>query len=318
MKPRIPSIGKAIQMALQLDLFSDFLVPDKLRPVPAKTPVPAASPLKDIVLRDEQRPATPPSPIPPSSSPPPSTFVNTSNKRRILIQDYLLEYDLQRSKRRSIGFLINEDGLRITAPRWVTIADIETAIQEKQAWILRKLTERRERTQRQLEPTMHWQDGAKLPYLGGEITLRIAPASVSGTHFQSEQAELIINLPADAGEQQLKDRVQAWLQQEAKRVFNERLPVFAEKLNVRYQSMALSAAATRWGSCTSQGKIRLNWRLIHFSPMIIDYVIAHELAHLREMNHSPRFWATVQSVFPDFEVARNTLRQHASADLPVF
>ncbi|MFZ6758050.1 M48 family metallopeptidase [Undibacterium sp. Ji50W] len=304
MKPRIPSIGKAIQMALQLDLFSDFLVPDKLRPAPAVPPTPA----KDKIQRDEVRPLTPP----------PSTFVNTSNKRRILIQDYLLEYDLQRSKRRSIGFLINEDGLRITAPRWVTIADIETAIQEKQSWILRKLTERRERTQRQLEPKMHWKDGAKLPYLGGEIALQIAPASISGTHFLADQGTLIINLPADAGEQQLKDRVQSWLQQEAKRVFNDRLPVFAEKLNVRYQSMALSAATTRWGSCTSQGKIRLNWRLIHFSPMIIDYVIAHELAHLREMNHSPRFWATVQSVFPDFELARDKLRQHASADLPAF
>lgn len=304
MKPRIPSIGKAIQMALQLDLFSDFLVPDKLRPAPSSPPTPA----KDSIQKDEVRP----------SAPPPSTFVNTSNKRRILIQDYLLEYDLQRSKRRSIGFLINEDGLRITAPRWVTIADIETAIHEKQSWILRKLTERRDRTQRQLEPKMHWKDGAKLPYLGGEITLQIAPASVSGTHFLADQGTLIINLPANAGEQQLKDRVQAWLQQEAKRVFNERLPVFAEKLNVRYQSMALSAATTRWGSCTSQGKIRLNWRLIHFSPMIIDYVVAHELAHLREMNHSPRFWATVQSVFPDFELARNKLRQHASADLPAF
>ncbi|MFZ6720914.1 M48 family metallopeptidase [Undibacterium sp. Ji49W] len=304
MKPRIPSIGKAIQMALQLDLFSDFLVPDKLRPAPASPPTPA----KDSIQKDEVRP----------SVPPPSTFVNTSNKRRILIQDYLLEYDLQRSKRRSIGFLINEDGLRITAPRWVTVADIETAIHEKQSWILRKLTERRDRTQRQLEPKMHWKDGAKLPYLGGEITLQIAPASVSGTHFLADQGTLIINLPSDAGEQQLKDRVQAWLQQEAKRVFNERLPVFAEKLNVRYQSMALSAATTRWGSCTSQGKIRLNWRLIHFSPMIIDYVVAHELAHLREMNHSPRFWATVQSVFPDFELARNKLRQHASADLPAF
>lgn len=296
-------MGKAIQMALQLDLFSDFLVPDKLRP---STPPP----------RDT---ATPDKPEFAGTAPqPPSTYVNTSNKRRILIQDYLLEYDLQRSKRRSIGFLINEDGLRITAPRWVTLADIETAIRDKQSWILRKLTERRERAQRQLEPKMEWKDGAKLPYMGSEIILRVAPSSLSGTHFEPTQAELIISLPGDAGEQQLKDRVQAWLQQEARRVFNERLSVFAEKLNVRYHSMALSAATTRWGSCTSQGKIRLNWRLIHFSPMIIDYVVAHELAHLREMNHSPRFWATVQSVFPDFEIARNTLRQHASADLPAF
>ncbi len=294
-------------MALQLDLFSDFLVPDKLRPsTTLPPPIKRDTPALDKPTLPETRPQ------------PPSTYVNTSNKRRILIQDYLLEYDLQRSKSRNLGFLINEDGLRVTSPRWVTIADIETAIQEKQSWILRKLTERRERTQRQLEPKMHWQDGAKLPYLGGEITLRIAPASVSGAHFEADRAELVISLPADAGEQQLKDRVQAWLQQEAKRVFNERLPVFAEKLNVHSQGMSLSSATTRWGSCTSQGKIRLNWRLIHFSPMIIDYVVAHELAHVREMNHSPRFWATVQSVFPDFETARNTLRQHASTDLPAF
>jgi hypothetical protein len=311
MKPSIPSIGKAIQLALQLDLFSDFLVPDRLRSTPSTPKLP---PQADKSRPDTVLPVTPVT----STATPPSTFVNTSNKRRILINDYLLEYDLQRSKRRSIGFLINEDGLRITAPRWVTIADIEQAIREKQAWILRKLTERRERTQRQLEPKMQWKDGAKLPFMGGEVSLRIAPASISGTHFLTDENILIINLPADAGEQQLKDRVQAWLQQEAKRVFNDRLPVFAEKLNVRYHSMALSAATTRWGSCTSQGKIRLNWRLIHFSPMIIDYVIAHELAHLREMNHSPRFWATVQSVFPDFELARNKLKQHASADLPAF
>lgn len=238
--------------------------------------------------------------------------------RRVLLQDSWLPYQLQRSKRRSIGFLINEDGLRITAPRWVTIAEIEKAIHEKQTWILRKLAERRELTARRLRPAMQWCDGAKLPYLGSEITLRITPASANGTHFRHEASELMINLPHDASEQQLKDRVQAWLQLEARREFNQRLPIFAEKLNVRYHSMALSAATTRWGSCTSQGKIRLNWRLIHFSPQIIDYVVAHELAHLREMNHSPRFWATVQSVFPDFEIARHQLRQHVSADLPEF
>jgi predicted metal-dependent hydrolase len=86
---------------------------------------------------------------------------------------------------------------------------------------------------------------------------------------------------------------------------------------VHYQSMSLSSATTRWGSCTSQGKIRLNWRLIHFTPELIDYVIAHELAHLHEMNHSERFWRHVQSVFPNFELARQHLRQHATADFPV-
>jgi predicted metal-dependent hydrolase len=71
----------------------------------------------------------------------------------------------------------------------------------------------------------------------------------------------------------------------------------------------LSSARTRWGSCGPDGAIRLNWRLVHFPQQIIDYVVAHELAHLRELNHSPRFWDTVGQLFPDFDRARQWLRQ---------
>ena len=238
--------------------------------------------------------------------------------RRISLRDLILEYRLLRSRRRSIGFLIDDDGLRITAPKWVTLAQIEDAIREKQRWILAKLTERRERSARRLQPHMQWRDGATLPYLGIEITLRILAAQSAGVMYDASTKELSINLPPDACEQQLKDRVQGWLQLEAKRIFAERLPVYAEKLGVRYQSFALSSAATQWGSCTAAGRIRLNWRLIHFALPMIDYVIAHELSHLREMNHSPRFWATVQSIFPEFESARRTLRESGPETMPVF
>jgi predicted metal-dependent hydrolase len=80
----------------------------------------------------------------------------------------------------------------------------------------------------------------------------------------------------------------------------------------------LSSAATRWGSCTADGKIRLNWRLVHFPMSLIDYVVAHELAHLKEMNHSPRFWDTVESIFPEFREAREQLRSHPPELLPAF
>jgi predicted metal-dependent hydrolase len=80
----------------------------------------------------------------------------------------------------------------------------------------------------------------------------------------------------------------------------------------------LSSAITQWGSCTVGGKIRLNWRLIHFALPMIDYVIAHELSHLREMNHGPRFWATVQSIFPEFEAAKKVLRDSGPETLPAF
>ena len=165
---------------------------------------------------------------------------------------------------------------------------------------------------------MQWRDGATLPYLGADITLRIRTGQRQAVFLDELTRELNISLPADAGEQQLKDRVQGWLQARAEELFGKRLMIYAEKLGVQYRSYALSSATTQWGSCTSDARIRLNWRLMHFALPLIDYVIAHELAHLREMNHSPRFWATVQSIFPEFESAKKALRDSAAETMPIF
>jgi predicted metal-dependent hydrolase len=294
------------QLALQLDFFpSDFSeqapIDDSAPPVPA-----------DVGTRAPQTPATGAAPKQHTGSATPRP------KRCIQLQEHVLDYTLLRSKRRSIGFLIDDDGLRITAPKWVTLAEIDNAIREKQRWIFTKLNERRERSARRLQPQMQWRDGATLPYMGGDITLRMRTNHAVGIIYDAITRELTVCLPAEATEQQLKDRVQSWMQLQAKALFAVRLPVYAEKLNVRYRSFALSSAMTQWGSCTANGKIRLNWRLIHFSLPLIDYVIAHELSHLREMNHSPRFWATVQSVFPEFQAAKKALRERTPETLPIF
>ncbi len=255
------------------------------------------------------------------AAPPASTVPDTPvppGHRRLRLDHLSLDYRLLRSKRKTIGFLIDDDGLRVTAPRWVTVADIEAAIAGKQQWIFRKMNEQRERSVRRLQPPMEWRDGATLPYLGIEITVRVAEGSNAGVRFDEAARELHVSLPASASEQQLKDRVQGWLQSEAKRVFAERLAIFAEKLGVSFARFALSSASTQWGSCTADGRIRLNWRLMHFALPNIDYVVAHELSHLREMNHGPQFWATVQSVLPEFESARKALRDHEPESLPKF
>jgi hypothetical protein len=120
---------------------------------------------------------------------------------------------------------------------------------------------------------------------------------------------LRLGLPPGAAPEQIRDAVQAWLKREARRVFEERCAHFAPRLGVRMRRLALSSAQTRWGSASADGSVRLNWRLIHFALPIVDYVVAHELAHLREMNHSPRFWDVVRSVIPDVDGARGVLRQ---------
>ena len=95
---------------------------------------------------------------------------------------------------------------------------------------------------------------------------------------------------------------------QAKRVFLERLEHFAPRLGVQWRKLSLSSAGTRWGSASADGSIRLNWRLIHFRLPVIDYVVAHELSHLRVMDHSARFWDTVRTVVPDYAELRNQLK----------
>ena len=312
-KPRLGPHGRPQgkaqqQQALQLDLFADGFASDAIASTPPVEAPPANS---QPGLQPRLQPK-------PQALAPDEPTALAPGKRRLRFGEHVLDYTLLRSKRRSIGFLISDDGLRVTAPKWVTLGDIEIAIREKKRWIFTKLSEYRDRSTRRMQPQMQWRDGETLPYMGRSITLRIHATQKAGIHFDDASDQLIVCLPADAGEQQLKDRVLGWLQLEAKRVFAERLPIYAQKLGVTYQSFALSSATTQWGSCTSEGKIRLNWRLMHFALPLIDYVIAHELSHLREMNHSPRFWATVQSIFPEFETARKTLRDSAQETLPVF
>jgi predicted metal-dependent hydrolase len=286
----------------QLELFAqDFFAALE----PAAKPVPPQPLFK-----------APPSP-PRITFPTPPRAPDAPPLRRIQLGPHALDFELRRSTRRSIGFMIDDDGLRVTAPRRITLAEIDNAIRAKQRWIISKLNERGERRSlRQEKPPVQWVDGAVLPYMGGEITLRLEDAARSRCVFDPLQRTLTVGVVAGLAEWQLQERVKIWFQAEAKRVFSERLDVYAERLGVSYASLTLSSAGTRWGSCTIGGAIRLNWRLIHFALPLIDYVVAHELAHLLEMNHSPRFWAKVESVYPDYDGAKNALRKR-SQELPV-
>jgi predicted metal-dependent hydrolase len=238
--------------------------------------------------------------------------VNAVNgQRQLQLGSQQVGYTLQRSTRRTIGFVIDDQGLRVTAPRWVLLRDIELAIRSKEAWILSKLQLRRQRVAERSRQQLEWRDGARLPYLGGALTLRLHPASTPAVavHHDEASGELAVHLPDGAEEQALKDTVREWLQRQAHALFAQRMPHYAMQLGVQYCAFKLTSARTQWGSCSAGGIIRLNWRLVHFGHAQIDYVIAHELAHLREMNHSPRFWALVESVFPDYAAARRVLRE---------
>ena len=310
---------QVVHGGMQIDLFAPDAAGTLTAALTAALP---SAPLVRVpgAVPGEVPPMRVPETLPPVEATPPPEALRAPDAaalRQLQLGSHSIAYLLRRSTRRSIGFMIDDDGLRVTAPRRITLAEIDNAIRAKQGWILSKLRERQERRAQRLQrPPVVWMDGAALPYLGGEITLRLHQAARHRASFNPQTLELHVWQTPVSGEQQLKERVRAWLQQDARRLFAERLDLYAARLGVSYNSFALSSAGTRWGSCTVQRKIRLNWRLVHFSLALIDYVVAHELSHLLEMNHGPRFWATVESIYPDYDGARVALRKRAQ-ELPV-
>lgn len=262
----------------------------------------------------------------------PAAYRHPRATREARLQGILVAYEFRRSQRRSIGFSVGATGLAVSAPKWVALRDIDQALRDKSGWILKKLQETRERHHRLESARIDWKDGAILPFLGE--SMRVALDSLPGiggvdaqlkahadalllranierhnvTNFGVASQALLMSLPRNATPEQIRDMVQLWLMRQAKQLFTERLDHFAPQLGVQWRKLSLSSALTRWGSASADGSIRLNWRLVHFNRSVIDYVVVHELSHLRVMDHSPRFWATVRSVMPDYAALRGQLK----------
>lgn len=231
-----------------------------------------------------------------------------ATQQTVVLDGQPLSYLLQRTRRQTIGLSIDRDGLRVRAPQRASLHEIEQAITRHANWVAKRLDEWR------LRPpvaSLAIVDGVRLPVLGTAITVRLAagsrrplwnPLAGGGT------LTLFLRSPDDAPR-----ALETLLREKARTLFAERLAHYAPPLAVDLPPLALSSARTRWGSCSQRSGIRLNWRLIHFPLALVDYVVVHELAHLREMNHGPHFWALVARLIPDYHRARSELERLAAA-----
>lgn len=211
-----------------------------------------------------------------------------------------VDYRLRRSQRRTIGLAIDHRGLRIGAPLRARHSDIETLIRQHGQWVLDKLAAWQSRT---VPEKLAIHDGLQLDILGQLLTITVTPIGRPRWQWLGDRLHLWPSPATDAAallEKALRDK--------ARQVFAERLAHYAPRLGVAPPPLRLSAARTRWGSCSRHG-ISLNWRLVFMPLPVVDYVVCHELAHLREMNHSPRFWSVVEQLCPDWATQRNELRR---------
>ena len=215
-----------------------------------------------------------------------------------------ISYLLERRPRRTVGLKITNDGLVVHAPRHILEFQLKKLLQEKSNWIQSKLDARKQ----SYVPPLGWQQGELLQFLGNPITLHLA-IDTKNRQPQFNHDSLVIQSPEIARPAFVQRKVVQWYKKQALTDFSRRLEILAAKLGVPTPSLQLSNAQSRWGSCNSRGIIRLNWRLLQAPPHIINYVICHELAHLKQMNHSAKFWAVVSNLYPNYKQAEKELKQ---------
>lgn len=223
--------------------------------------------------------------------------------KSVVLAGETVAYRLIRARRRTIGMEVNLDGLSVRAPRWVTLSEIESALIERATWIVKALAEWRGR-RRDVMPR-RWQSGAPILFRGRELALEVFPAR--RVRVTPDLFHLTILHPRAQDEMQVAELVGQWLWDEAWSVVAPQVASFARRLTSAEPTLRLSNARSEWGSCNARGEIRLNWRLVQLPPALAEYVVAHEVAHLIELNHSPRFWALVEALLPGHAILRRQL-----------
>ena len=210
------------------------------------------------------------------------------------------DYELIRSRRRSVAIHIRDGGVLVRAPLWMPKRDIDKLVASKEGWIADKLAASRAQTERRETFALHYDDtvlfrGTEYPLVARAGTR----AGFDGTCFY---------VPPGLTSDRIKAALVQIYRRLAKIHLTERIVCFAERMGVAPSAVGITAARTRWGSCSARRSINFSWRLALADDALIDYVVVHELAHITEMNHSARFWVIVADVLPDYRARRERLK----------
>ncbi len=218
-----------------------------------------------------------------------------------------IRYQLKRSaKRRSIGLKISRDGLIVSAPSHLSQSEIDRCIFEKQHWINRHLAK-----QTQL-PVINYLEARRLPFLDDELILRVVVDTYSAVTLEGNTlwVQLSKRILPENHPRQLEQLVTTWFQQQALAWFDQRINYWQTIFKIGPSRLEIKQWQRKWGTCDSNGIIRLNWRLLLAPAWVADYVVVHEMAHLKQLNHSAKFWQLIATNYPRFKEAEAYLRDH--------
>ena len=216
---------------------------------------------------------------------------------------------VKRSKRRkTIGLKVENGDVSVSAPYRVAHQDIEAFVSSKVAWVQKHL--HRKLQQKPLK--REFVQGESLPYLGSALALHYVPSAAVGFNKQGGTLELqgVLEPSSSQERESVKDLLRVWYETEADIYLCDRVAVYSHVMGLLPKGIKVRSYKSRWGSCNSRGELQFNWQIMLASSKVVDYVVIHELAHLKYFDHSPAFWAVVASVMPDYHIQRNWLREN--------
>ncbi len=225
-------------------------------------------------------------------------------------------------RRRHVHIVVDDDArVHVRAPWRCSGREADAALLQQGPWVIGRIERARERRRRR--PPLR--SGGELRLLDDTLTLRMsleAQMDLLGDRARPGSARvrrrgryLHVWLHT-LREEEPRELLQTWFRGQAARILPARLETLATRLGVRPKRVTIRGQRTRWGSCSSRGAISLNWRLVLLPSALADYVLVHELCHLRHLDHSPRFWGMVRGVVPDVDERRARI-QDLEAILPL-
>jgi predicted metal-dependent hydrolase len=215
-----------------------------------------------------------------------------------------VSYVLKRSARRRRMLLsVDEGGLTVSVPWRASDKRIADLLQQSEKWVLGKL----EAYAARRRPQRVWQDGTLIDFLGRQLRLTLMQRAGRPLAQLQDDGALMLGLAEPERGEHVRELVIKWYRRHAAVHLRARAEHFAARLGEAPPRVLLSSAVGRWGSCNAKREVRLSWRLMQAPAHVIDYVVAHEVAHLRVMSHSLRFWRVVEQLHPDYESARAEL-----------
>lgn len=198
-----------------------------------------------------------------------------------------------------------------------SLSTVVAFLEDRKEWIAKHLDAFEERMKD--APSFQLLRGEKYPFLGFGLELATVPTPLDRVFFSRTEDRLLLHLPsalfAEEGKKrdwsEHKSLFRAFYKREAVRVLEERLGLWSSEMQLHPRRVSFREMKTRWGSCNSQGRVCLNWRIVAFRSEVIDSIVVHELAHLKHLDHSPRFWGLVEKWVPERKQLQKELREKA-------